>query len=83
MENSTLWSAGLSLISALILLWVNSVNNEAKPISILLSKTREENAEKYMTKNEVHGEINRVLDRLDRLENKIDLFIREQKSALN
>lgn len=83
MENSTLWSAGLSLISALILLWVNSVNNEAKRISILLSKTREENAEKYMTKNEVHGEINRVLDRLDRLENKIDLFIREQKSALN
>lgn len=81
MEN--LWSAGLSLISALILLWVNSVNNEAKRISILLSKTREENAEKYMTKNEVHGEINRVLDRLDRLENKIDLFIREQKSALN
>ena len=83
MENSTLWSAGLSLISALILLWINSVNNEAKRISILLSKTREENAEKYMTKNEVHGEINRVLDRLDRLENKIDLFIREQKSALN
>jgi hypothetical protein len=83
MENSTLWSAGLSLLSALILLWVNSVNNEAKRISILLSKTREENAEKYMTKNEVHGEINRVLDRLDRLENKIDLFIREQKSALN
>ena len=81
MEN--LWSAGLSLISALILLWVNSVNNEAKRISILLSKTREENAEKYMTKNEVHGEINRVLDRLDRLENKIDLFIREQQSALN
>ena len=81
MEN--IWSAGLSLISALILLWVNSVNNEAKRISILLSKTREENAEKYMTKNEVHGEINRVLDRLDRLENKIDLFIREQKSALN
>lgn len=81
MEN--IWSAGLSLLSALILLWVNSVNNEAKRISILLSKTREENAEKYMTKNEVHGEINRVLDRLDRLENKIDLFIREQKSALN
>jgi DNA-directed RNA polymerase sigma subunit (sigma70/sigma32) len=78
----TVWSAALSLISALILLWVKSVNDENKRISILLSKTREENAEKYVTKVEVHTDINRVLDRLDRLENKIDIFIREQKSAI-
>lgn len=81
--DQTVWSAGLSLISALILLWVKSVNDENKRLSILLSKTREENAEKYVTKMEVHADINRVLDRLDRLENKIDIFIREQKSALS
>ena len=81
--DNTVWSAILSFVSALILLWINSVNNENKRLSILLSKTREENAEKYVTKMEVHTDINRVLDRLDRLENKIDLFIREQKSALN
>jgi hypothetical protein len=40
-------------------------------------------AKEYVTKAEVHNDINRVLDRIDRLENKIDLFIREQKSALN
>lgn len=80
--DQTVWSAGLSLISALILLWVKSVNDENKRLSILLSKTREENAEKYVTKVEVHTDINRVLDRLDRLENKIDIFIREQKSAI-
>lgn len=79
----TVWSAALSLVSALILLWVKSVNDENKRLAILLSKTREENAEKYVTKMEVHTDINRVLDRLDRLENKIDLFIREQKSALS
>lgn len=78
----TIWSAGLSFISALILLWVKSVNDENKRLAILLSKTREENAEKYVTKMEVHADINRVLDRLDRLENKIDIFIREQKSAI-
>jgi hypothetical protein len=81
--DNTIWSAILSFVSALIVLWINSVNNENKRLSILLSKTREENAEKYVTKMEVHTDINRVLDRLDRLENKIDLFIREQKSALN
>lgn len=78
----TVWSSALSLVTALILMWIKSVNDENKRLSILLSKTREENAEKYVTKMEVHTDINRVLDRLDRLENKIDVFIREQKSAL-
>ena len=78
----TLWSAALSLVSAIILLWVNSVNNENKRLSILLSKTREENAEKYVTKNDVHNDINRVLARLDRLDEKLDAFMKEQRSAI-
>jgi hypothetical protein len=81
--DNTVWSAVLSFVSALILLWINSVNNENKRLGILLSRTREENAEKYVTKVEVHSDINRVLDRIDRLENKIDLIIREQKSSIN
>lgn len=79
----TLWSAALSFISALILFWVKGVNDENKRLGILLSKTREENAEKYVTKMEVHTDINRVLDRLDRLETKIDSFMKEQRSALS
>lgn len=82
MENMV-WNAVLSFVSALILLWVKSVNDENKRLAILLSKTREENAEKYVTKMEVHNDINRVLDRLDRLENKIDSFMKEQRSALS
>jgi archaellum component FlaC len=76
------WNGILSLIVAAVLMWVKSVNDENKRISILLSKTREENAEKYVTKVEVHSDINRVLDRIDRLENKIDSFMREQRSAI-
>ena len=78
-----LWNGGLSLIVALILLWVKTSQDEVKRISILLSKTREENAEKYVTRSELHTDINRVIDRLDRLDTKLDTFIREQKSALN
>lgn len=77
-----LWNGALSLVVALILLWVKSSQDEVKRLSILLSKTREENAEKYVTKVEVHSDINRVLDRLDRLENKLDTFMREQRSSL-
>ena len=75
MDYHVLWSAAL-------LLWVRVSHEEVKRLSILLSKTREENAEKFVTKADVHNDINRVLARLDRLESKIDDFMKEQRSAL-
>ena len=41
-------------------------------LSILLNRTREELAKEYVTKIESHADINRVLDRLDRLDEKLD-----------
>jgi len=41
-------------------------------VTILLNKTREEIGKEYVSRAEVHADINRVLDRLDRLESKID-----------
>ena len=76
-----LWNGGLSLVVALILLWVKTSQDEVKRVAILLSKTREEGAEKYVTRSELHTDINRVIDRLDRLDTKLDTFIREQKNA--
>jgi hypothetical protein len=78
-----LWNGGLSLVVALILLWVKTSQDEVKRVAILLSKTREESAEKYVTRSELHTDINRVIDRLDRLDTKLDTFIREQKNATN
>lgn len=76
------WNVLLSFASAALLLWVRVSHEEVKRLSILLSKTREENAEKYITKSDVHNDINRVLTRLDRLESKIDDFMKEQRSAI-
>ena len=77
------WNTVLSFASALLLFWVKISHDEVKRLSILLSKTREENAEKFVTKSDVHNDINRVLSRLDRLDAKIDEFMKEQRSALN
>ena len=77
-----IWNVILSFASGLLMLWVKVSHDEVKRLSILLSKTREENAEKYVTKADVHNDINRVLARLDRLESKIDDFMKEQRSAL-
>ena len=76
------WNAIISFILAALLLWVKISHDEVKRISILLSKTREEHAEKFVTKNDMHADINRVLARLDRLDEKLDSFMKEQRSAL-
>lgn len=78
-----LWNAALSFISALILLWIKLATDEVKRVQILLNRTREEIAKEYVTKADVHSDINRVLARLDRLEEKLDAYMKEQRSALN
>jgi len=78
-----LWNAALSFVSALILFWVKQSADEMKRIQILLNRTREEIAKEYVTKQDVHGDINRVLARLDRLDEKLDAFMKEQRSAIS
>ena len=77
------WNIVLSFASAALLLWVKATHDEMKRINILLSKTREEHAEKFVTRADVHTDFNRVLSRLDRLDEKLDAFMKEQRSALN
>ena len=77
-----LWNVALSFVSALILMWIKSTVDEVKRIQILLNRTREEIAKEYVTKADVHSDINRVIQRLDRLDEKLDAFMKEQRSAL-
>jgi hypothetical protein len=79
----TLWNAGLSIVVGLLGFFLREKANEITRLSILLNKTREEVAKEYVTKVEVHADINRVLDRLDRLDNKLDALIREHRSAIS
>ena len=79
---NALWSGALTFSSG-ILMWVlKEKSGDIKRLEILLSKTREEHARDYVTKADVHNDINRVLARLDRLDEKLDMFMKEQRSAL-
>jgi len=78
--DNTVWnivlSAGLGMLG-----WVlKDKSDEIKRVTILLNRTREEVAKEYVTKTEVHADINRVLDRLDRLDEKLDRLM-ENKHA--
>lgn len=82
MELLNLWNGVLSLLIA-VLMWVlKEKSGDIKRLEILVSKTREEHARDYVTKADVHNDINRVLARLDRLDEKLDTFMKEQRSAL-
>ena len=67
-----LWNAVLSLLVGLLAWVLKEKSAELQRVTILLNRTREEMAKEYVTKAEVHADINRVLDRLDKLDEKLD-----------
>jgi Tfp pilus assembly protein PilO len=76
----TFWNILLSAGIAGLGYVLKDKSDELKRIDILLNKTREEVAKEYVTKVDVHLDINRVLDRLDRMEQKLDTVIKENRS---
>ena len=77
------WNLVLTTLLGMVAFFLKEKSAELHRIQILLNRTREEIAKEYVTKSEVHNDINRVLDRLDRLEAKLDDFIKGQRSAIN
>ena len=81
MTESIIWNVLLTGVVAFIGYVLKDKSDEVKRLNILLNRTREEIAKEYVTKAEVHADIGRVLDRLERLDQKIDLFLREAQNA--
>ena len=73
------WNLILSVLLGLIGWVLHEKTGELKRVTILLNRTREEMAKEYVTKVEVHADINRVLDRLDRLDEKLDRLMQPQQ----
>lgn len=67
-----LWNIGLTALLGVVGWVLKDKSDEINRLQILINRTREEIAKEYVTKTEVHADINRVLDRLDRLDEKLD-----------
>lgn len=50
----------------------DDLKDEVQRLNILLNRTREEVAKEYVTKSEVHADINRVLESIKRLDDKLE-----------
>ena len=65
------WNIVLTGVVAFIGWALKDRADEVKRLGILLNRTREEIAKEYVTKVEVHADIGRVLDRLERLDETV------------
>ena len=79
MQFDILWSGALTGLIGFVGWMLRNYVEEQKRLQILLNRTREEMAKEYVTKVEVHADINRVLDRLERLDAKIDKLVEVRK----
>ncbi len=79
--DALVWNTLLTVFLGLLGWVLAEKAKEINRLGILLNKTREEVAKEYVTKVEVHADINRVLDRLDRLDTKLDRLVEVHKNA--
>ena len=67
-----IWNLVITFIIAPIIYSIRQNFVELKRLDVLLSKTREELAKNYTTKNELENTMNRLIHMLNKLEIKLD-----------
>jgi hypothetical protein len=68
LDISTLWNIIITIVIAPIAWYIKSQSDELKRVQILLNKTREQ----YVHKNDHKDDVDRVVEHLVRLEQKLD-----------
>lgn len=66
------WNIFITLVLAPVLYGIRGNTAEAKRIDILLNKTREEMAREYVTKTELKDDFDVLINRIDKLGEKLD-----------
>jgi hypothetical protein len=66
------WNIFITLVLAPVLYSIKSNTAENKRLDILLNKTREEIAKDYVTKNELKDDMGILMDRIDKIGEKLD-----------
>ena len=67
-----IWNVIITFIIVPLAWWVRSTHEEMRRQDILLNKTREEIARDYVTKSESRAVMKDLVDRLDKLDEKLD-----------
>ena len=78
METTYLIDTLISLVVGGIGWYLTTQAKEMKRIDVLLNKTREEVPKEYATKMELRNDLNRVMEALHRVEDKLDRALTEK-----
>mgnify|MGYP001311177387 FL=1 len=66
------WNMIITLVFVPILNSIRVNTQELKRLEILVNKTREEIAKEYVTKPELRDDMNAIMDRIDKIGEKLD-----------
>jgi len=77
-EIQIIWNALLSLIVAPLILIIAAQVREIRRIDILLNRTREELGKEYVTRTEVDNVMDRVMEAISKLSQKVDRLFEER-----
>ena len=72
------WNVILTLIVAPLILVIRAQIGELRRIDILLNKTREELGRDYVSKMEMETVLDRIINAIDRLSQKVDRLFEER-----
>jgi hypothetical protein len=79
-EMTIIWNAILSLIVAPLIIIIGAQVREIRRIDILLNRTREELGKEYVTRKEVDNVMDRVMEAISKLSQKVDRLFEERNN---
>ncbi len=79
-EMTIIWNAILSLIVAPLIIIIGAQVREIRRIDILLNRTREELGKEYVTRQEVDNVMDRVMEAISKLSQKVDRLIEQRNN---
>ena len=72
MDMSELWNVGLTAALGFVVWWAKTQHEELRRVQILLNRTREDIAKEYVTKSDSSEDLSQIMNKFDRIEEKID-----------
>jgi hypothetical protein len=69
---SELWNVGLTAALGFVVWWAKTQHEELRRVQILLNRTREDIAKEYVTKSDSSEVLSQIMNKFDRIEEKID-----------
>tara|TARA_R100000781_G_scaffold113703_1_gene82793 strand:+ start:929 stop:1177 length:249 start_codon:yes stop_codon:yes gene_type:complete len=79
-EMTIIWNAILSLVVAPLIIIIGAQVREIRRIDILLNRTREELGKEYVTRQEVDNVMDRVMEAISKLSQKVDRLIEQRNN---